>query len=516
MWPNPLESVHILWASSDGQTLYGIDSDGRFLKSTDGGRAWSHRGQIPLQAAGSVRAFGRAGTFLRLKDGVTMLSFRLWDASGIPFRIARSTDEGATWTDIDVTTLMASGLEVTSNRGGPMGPTSWVEDPITGYVYYGEYDWTGTQTEVNVYRSTDKGATWAKFHTFPGPATSHADKVRHIHAVEWDHVSQRVMVAVGDSSPAAGIYRVNAAGTAMEPWLLNRQVANQASAEAARAIGLIPFTDYLAYVGDASTFNYVARVPRAALDNTGTTPVDVEAVYQLNSTGWFAAKASSDGSRWVFSASQENNAVRIDKATHLYAVEDQGATVYEVGALPVTATGFASIAPVSHAQSGGDIFYLQTNGTIRWAVWRCTLAQGTAPMPWPEVENAPSAWAWQTISIPYTSLEAGGRILMGVVEVPLGARLMRVWDMGVKGTTGAVASLRVRLKTNNNITIHDTSVRSERLSRNLGPSGRHAFQYNMSPGNEIFIELENIHATLSAGGVAHVTFGWNSYYAAGG
>src|SRR5690606_3357423 len=131
------------------------------------------------------------------------------------------------------------------------------------------------------------------------------DRVRHIHAVEWDHISQRIVIMTGDPEPAAGIYRVNAAGTGVEPWLLNRQITNLSVLgfetpynQSARAIGFMPFDDYIAYAAD-SALRAIVRVPRAALTTDGTTNVEAEITYHVNSTAWFAAKASSDGSRWV-------------------------------------------------------------------------------------------------------------------------------------------------------------------------------------------------------------------------
>lgn len=511
MWPNLMHDHRPLWASADGQTVYAVGRDGVFRKSTDGGQIWSQRGLVPATTGGSaLGALGRANTFLKLTKAPyadVLLSFRLFETE-VPLRIARSTDEGATWTDVDQdgSTLFTTGT--------PMGVSSWREDPNTGYIYYGEYATDDTLTEVNVYRSTDGGQTWTKWYTFPGPGSASASKVRHIHAVEWDHVSQRIVIMTGDDDPKAGIYRVSADGTTVEPWLTSDQVTNLSSiygitiTNAARAIGFIPFDDYVAFVGDSTANPWLCRVKRTDLALANP---PVERVYQLNSTGWFAAKASSDGSRWVFSASQEAGTERLDALSHLYAVEDQGAAVYEVGVLPVTSTGFVTLAPLSTPDSGGDVFYLQDHNSTRRAAYRCRLAYGGGVMmPWPLIENRVPVQVWRTVNAEYVDLPSGGTKLAAVVKVPAGAKYMRLYDMGVKGTTGQTSSLRMRIKSSGGTTFQDTSVISERDAAG-GYGGQQEWkEFAMTPGAELHIMLENVDATLNAGGVGFVTFGFGT------
>lgn len=510
VWPNTYEDVTLLWTSVDGETVYAQDQGGYFLKSTNGGRTWSSRQLIPPQPGGTLRRLGRQGAFLRLKNGTLLSVPRVDNAIGPAMYFARSTDDGVTWTYVDVRTLTAGGTH--------LGPTSWCEDPVTGYVYYGEYDPADTQAEVNVYRSTDSGATWSKFHTFPGPATSHADKVRHIHSVEWDHIAQRILITTGDPEPAAGIYRVNAAGTGVEPLLLNRQITNAYThdgttpfTQSARAIGIMPFPDYIAYAAD-SQLAALVRVPRSALVTDGVTPVDVEVVKYLNSTAWFAIRASNDGSRWVMSASQEGASTRIDPAAHLYAVEDQGATIYELGTwLSPSAASWVSISPVGDAQSSGDTFYLRAHNSPRPAAWRCSLlASSGSPLPLPPTELK-RAWTWQNFTTPQTTLEPGETLVFGFQRVPAGASALMVYDMGVLRLSGAYGTV-ARIQSVDGATVYATAGGpSERANSQVAPSEREAFSRAPAPGSDVVFVMHNTSATEPVTALAFITVGWGSF-----
>lgn len=497
VWPNTYEDVSLLWTDVGGDTVYAQDQHGWFLKSTDGGKNWSSRYLIPVQPGGTLRRFGRHGAFLKLSNGTLLTVPSIDNAVGPAMYFARSTDEGATWTYVDVRTLTAGGAH--------LGPTSWCEDPVTGHVYYGEYNSSDTQAEVNVYRSTDSGATWSKFHTFPGPATTDPDKVRHIHSVEWDHIAQRVLITTGDQEPAAGIYRVNAAGTGVEPLLLNRQITNAYThdgaspfTQSARAIGIMPFPDYIAYAAD-SALAALVRVPRSALVTDGVTPVDVEVVKYLNSTAWFATRASNDGSRWVVSASQEGASMRLDRAAHLYAIEDQGATIYEVGTwLSPSDTSWVSLSPVGDAQSSGDTFYLRSHNGPRVGYWKCSLLYSSAP----SLPNPPGeldhGWAWTTFSVPATTLQPGESVVFGSMRVPDGTNVLNIYEMSVTRISGAPGQV-VRLQDPTGATVYTVNGNtSMRQQQKMGPSNRRALSRSPQPGTDV-------HVVLANGGAAELT-----------
>lgn len=510
MWPVHHEDIEPLWTSVDGNTIYAQDQGGYFLKSTNSGETWTNRRLIPPLPGGTQRRLGDKGAFLRLENG-TMLSFPRREPGVTGTYIARTADEGTSWTYVDVTTLVAGGY--------PLGPTSWCEDPNTGYVYFGEYVFSDTEAVVNLYRSTDSGASWHVFHAFPGPTSGHPDKVRHIHAVEWDHISERIVIMTGDGEPATGIYQVNAAGDGVEPLLLNRQVTNAylhdnpntPFMQAARAIGYIPFPDYICYAADSS-LAAVVRVPRSALVTDGVTPVDVEVVQYINNGGWFVTRASDDGSRWILSSAQENPLRQLDRGSHIYAIEDQGATVFELGAhLAKETNAFVSLSPVGSGRHSGDTFYLRTHNADFPAFWKCSLMWSTGtslPMP----ENIfKAAWAWQTFSVPQTTLEPGESLVFGSLRTPPGNPILAVYDMGIKRIPGN-NGLRMKVINGDGTGDYSAFYANPSLRNDVGmaPSGRRVGQYNPPSGTDIQFVMVNTSTTAQGTGLAFITVGWSS------
>jgi len=487
-WPDSKVDYQILWASADGVTLYAVGLDSTLRKSVDSGDTWTAKATVPL-------GVGEVGAFLKTAAN-TLLTFNVtFPSSGV---MIRSTDDGATWATV---------FTGPPNRA-PLGVQSWCQDPITGYLYYGEYQFNddGTQTTINVYRSTDDGLTWATFHTFPGIATAPGpNRVRHVHTVNWDGVQGRVVVLTGDDDPGAGMYRVNAGGTGLEPMLLNSQVTNlPAVTSGARAIAYIPFPDYIAYGGDTSQNPYIMRVLRTELVKPN--PV-VERVYRANSTVWHAAKASDDGSRWVICASNENPGLRLDTSAHLYSVEDQGATVTEIAALPAQTVAAAHISPIGQATNGGDIFFIAalSTGTGRFGYWRCRLPRGgtSRGLDWPP--RRPRVYAWQTQSSGIITFPAGDTTYtFGVTKAPArGFQRLLIYDAGFKGVSGAPSGMHLWVWSGSQLLQVD--VPSYRQSLNLDSGSDAVASFLPAFGAEVEFRLRNVSA---ASAIAYVTYGW--------
>ncbi|WP_457948328.1 WD40/YVTN/BNR-like repeat-containing protein [Pseudarthrobacter sp. alpha12b] len=487
-WPNRDADYRILWTENAGQTLYAIGYDMGVRKSTDGGATWTFKG---------YQGFGIAdtGAFLKLASG-TLLMMR----PGTPAAIQRSTDDGATWTaPFNTATTPASRTSTYA-----MGVQSWAQDPVSGAVYYGEYDIANDKTTLLVYRSTDDGATWPVFYTFPGYASTDPNKVRHVHSIDYDTVMGRMIFMIGDSDPAAGMYRVTADGTSVEPLLLNRDVPG--IPDAARAIGIIPFADYLCWTGDSSGNPYLMRMARTEIGKAN--PI-VERVYRLNSTGWFTIKASDDGSRWIFSASPENTSIRIDRAAHLYSVEDQGKTVYEIGALaiPSTAGGIPAIAPVGQSRIHGDMMFLQAHSAGRNAVWKVQLAKGTTPLPWPM--DSPTAYLPTTVNSGAVDLAASpnNTQVFAHTKAPYFAKKLHIFEMGCIGQSGDVSMVRVRAKKKSDGTVlFSSAVASERAQRRAEAGGP-IISIDMTAADDIEFEIY-LSAVGAARCTATVTYGF--------
>lgn len=342
-YPNESVDYQVMWVDEATGTIYAHARDNYLYKSTDRGRTWERKGRPP---GGIAR-----GLFLKTPTG-TLLA----PAASQGPAIQRSTDDGMTWTDVHT---MRSGTS-------PLGVQAWTINPVTGFIYLGEYQASDAGfTEIRVSYSTNDGATWSTLYAFPGPVTAHADKIRHIHSVVSDPIDGRTYILTGDSEPASGIYRVTADGHGVEPWILNRDLAHQPWTDPARSIGMMFFPDHIAWGVDGRASS-IMRVPRAVTTNRGG---HVEQVYKLNSTVWWTIRAADDNTRWLISASNEAGPARIDNSAHLYAVEDNGQTVYEVAAVPSDAESFASVAPVGLAEQHGDTFWIKSHGFTPGEEW---------------------------------------------------------------------------------------------------------------------------------------------------
>ena len=140
--------------------------------------------------------------------------------------------------------------------------SSICQDPVAGYLYIAEYVTASSATAATwqILRSTDDGVTWTMFDTFQrNTATYPTTAVRHGHAVQWDQFSQRMYFLTSDAEPAAGVYRVNAAGTGVEKVVLNGETtgSNQAT-----AVGIMFFPNYLAWGMDQTSDSWLLRMHR--------------------------------------------------------------------------------------------------------------------------------------------------------------------------------------------------------------------------------------------------------------
>ena len=132
---------------------------GTVWKTTDSGQTWEARGDIGFSVHTLTKVVG-TGTLIAVE-----LTNR--GTAGLNPRVARSTDDGATWTQ--VTTLVHPGL---GNQG--------ILSPAPGVVLIAEYGNTGN-TVFSVRRSADDGVTWTAVLSSPG--TDGRNDPGHIHSV---------------------------------------------------------------------------------------------------------------------------------------------------------------------------------------------------------------------------------------------------------------------------------------------------------------------------------------------
>lgn len=482
MFPTKTNPYYPLWVK--GKEIYAYGKDHTLRKSVDEGKTWEVKGN-------NARGFSITRCFLKTSTG-TLLA-----VSGMPQQeILRSTDDGMTWEV--VFTLR--------NNTVALGTQSWAIDEETGYIYFGEYN-TAELEVVNLYRSTDDGLTWDVFHSFRGGLASgdHA-KIKHIHAVQWDHVDKRIVICTGDGTDYTGLWRVNATGDGIEKILTNDMLPSK-GVDIPRCIGIMPFDDYIAWAGDTTLHPYIFRIKRSEI---GTGNINVERIYRLNSTAWFTCRASNDGSVWVVSASNEGSN-SIDNLVHLYAVEDQGETVWEIGSIPADLNASAgSLMPVGLPQNHNENFYLTTRNFTDSLTWGFRLGKGFNSIPVPE--PLPNYVFPQTVSTSgEVTLTAGEEKLIGITRAGTRARCLNILEAFIMvtergGVSPAYQRLIVRRENGEELFSFQNS--SERRVARLDFANEIAKTGDLPNGETVYIFVKNIHHSVTIKVVASLTFAW--------
>lgn len=314
VFPNATSPDFTLVGAESG-TLWTVATDTVLRKSTDDGATWTK-----TYYPGGLGVLAKSGLFFKTSAGTLLTTYHPFDLTAP--KIMRSTDTGVTWVDV-----VAAQTDVDY-----LGPTSIAQDPVTGYLYLSEYVTASAATKATwkISRSTDDGATWATFHTFQRDATAFpTTAVRHGHFVQWDPVGLRIWFGCGDSEQAAGLYRVNAAGTDVEAVVTKAQIGTDFSAGAVSAMF---FPNYIVWGHDQASNKGIIRMARTQIGQANPT---LELVTYLQSTGFYAVRTKADNTEWLFTVSNENGSGgRLDNAMHVYRVSDDGATVDEVLTVP--------------------------------------------------------------------------------------------------------------------------------------------------------------------------------------
>ena len=182
-----------LLAVDRGGTAYGVNlaaSDTELWSSADG-RAWLKRG---------ATADGASFWMLQpLSDGTLLADL----ATGSGHAIARSTDRGATWTEV---------LPLGAYRS--LTPHSFAE--FDGAAYFLEYQvFTAGNAVIRLWRSLDGGATWAVRRLFQGH--------RHGHGLIADPARHALWAFFGDTDLQSGVYRSTDGGATWIPIVAGSQ-----------------------------------------------------------------------------------------------------------------------------------------------------------------------------------------------------------------------------------------------------------------------------------------------------
>ncbi|MDR7083165.1 hypothetical protein J2X01_002458 [Arthrobacter ginsengisoli] len=465
--------------------VYAQGRDGTVRKSSDGGATWV------VRTSNFSSELGFRGCFLKLASGV-LLTVRNND----PLDIFRSLDDGATWANTGFT-FRNLAIMLTSQ--------SWCQDPTSGYVYFGEYHTNDSSfSVVNVYRSVDDGISFQLFYSFPGPSSSSPQSIRHIHGVQYDAISGRVYVMVGDEDSAAGIYRITADGGGLEVVLDRRMLAAQGLSNWGSVINIMWFPNYIAWGEDQAGGSYLMRMARSEI---GKSIPKVEAIYRLSSGGWGTVKASLDGTTWLLCGSAEQEGAPLDRAMHLYAVTDEGATVWEVGTIPAAGQPYSAPVAIGQAELHDDVLWFGTRGLdqngARDRQFKAQMSRGAAPIPPPD--TAPMTYGWETIS-GRGAYGAAGSYVLGYTKAPLRGRQLFIFGAGVRSLSGK-SRLRV-IRKDTLAVIMTTTLVNVRGGTDRRESSEYLLSTVLPADTEVEISIQDSSGTTPGEATAYVTFGW--------
>jgi len=477
-FPNQRTPYRILYA--EGDTLYAIGGDSTIRKSTDGGDSWEVKGYNNQNVSSSR-------PFLKSQTG-TLLTF----ASNS--RIIRSTDDGTTWNIVH------------SPRPGtlPLGTQSWDIDEETGYIYYGEYN-NAPQTEIILWVSKDDGETWEEFKTFS--TTDGPQRISHIHAVQYDHFAKRIVICTGDGTEGTGLWRINKEGTDIEPIVINSMFSDPLDRDIPRSIGIMPFENYIVWAGDTTLNPYVFRMARSEIGKDN--PV-VERLYRLNGTAWFTCKASDDGNTWIITASQEG-ATAIDDLVHIYAITDEGETVWEVGTIPSLSGASASaLMPLGRPSMHGDTLWMASREMGSDYTWKFRVGYGFGGVNKPDL--LPRYRFTQTLNTTgEVTLGPGEEIILGNSLAQTFARRLYIFESSISVTdAGGVSPAYQRLlvrKQGDNEPYFTYSNQSERYTKRL-EQGLEIDSVLCNAAERVEFVLKNTHSSVTIKITANITFAW--------
>lgn len=378
-------------------------------------------------------------------------------------------------------------------------------------------------TTWSILRSTDDGATWTTFHTFQRDAEAFpTTAVRHGHSVQWDQFSQRIYFLTGDSEQAAGIYRVDSAGTGIEKVVLNSETTG---GNLATAVGIMFFPNYIAWGMDQTSDSYLLRMNRNQIGVATT--ASVEKIGRVQSTAWYTCRVASDGTEWLMAVSNETSVGRVDAAVHIYRVADDAATMDEVLTIPTpNDSTFSRAHPIGGPLQTGapaGVVWLGTNVTMpltakgtlfRGQQFSAILGWGGQALQQVSTNRAPY-FAATSQSSGNVSLAASEQQFFGVTEAPTGATRLYILEAGVTAFSGTgLPYLRVFnqttglvLKMEDNATDMQFQNRSYRAAKNQAGAPYVVRSAIVSPGTQIRFRIDEVVAATVVG-CAYVTYAW--------
>ena len=169
----------------------------------------------------------------------------------------------------------------------------------SGRIYWGEYFDNRERSDVYIYGSDDRGATWHAAHTFT------AGSIRHVHNVVYDRWDDCLWILTGDEGPECKVLRASCDLKSIETVISGNQQA--------RAVAAIPTKDAIYLATDTpSEQNCVYRLERSGR---------LDRLAKLNSSSIYGCRV---GRNLFFSTMVEPSSVNRCRHTELVGSANGG------------------------------------------------------------------------------------------------------------------------------------------------------------------------------------------------
>ena len=362
----PLRRVYIQGA--DPKIAYAFRTDGSagrpFDKTTDGGKTWVQQGSLPFAVIGIVRL--ASGTLLAVRDTSR--------TSASNTQIARSTDDGVTWSVID-----------NALRFPPLSAQGICEG-TDGSIGIAEYGNIGGE-KYRVRRSTDDGLTWST--VLESSGTEPTYDPGHLHSLTYDPIEKCHLAFLdrpdfgGFNGPQIWVSRDN-----MATWTL---LGESVDWDHPNFVAPMYFENYIAWGSDNQINGRISRMKRTDF-YSGNWAGKTEHVFQGNQQAMYWSMPVRDDVWLVFTNVEHIQGAqdgRMGYASSVLVVDQDGARVSSgIDYMPIldsVAVGtpaagrmYAPSLPLGHTDSKG------------WA-WIVTTGSGTIPVTqgWSTAVQAP-------------------------------------------------------------------------------------------------------------------------------
>lgn len=349
----PLRQVVI--QTADPKVAYAARFDGSpgrpFDKTTDGGQTWTQRGSLPFAIIGATRL--SSGTIIAVEDTSRTVA---GDS-----RLARSTDDGATWSVI-------TGIL----RFPPLSEQGICEgtDGSIGIAEYGNV----AGAKYRIRRSTDDGLTWTTVLESSGTEPQHDPG--HFHSLTYDPI-EKCHVAFLDRPDFGGFDgpQIWISRDDMATWTL---LGSAVDWDHPNFVAPMYFKNYIAWGSDNQINGRISRMKREHF-YSGNWADNTEHVFQSNQQAMYWSMPVRDDVWLVFTNIEHIRGEqdgRMGYACSVLVVDQDGARVsggidytpmvanFTVGQYAATRFRAPSL-PMGHTESQGWAWlYAPGAGTI--------------------------------------------------------------------------------------------------------------------------------------------------------